>query len=60
MSTPSNTTSTTTQAQARRDEAMRIAYERRAALEAQMQDIISAEIHYTSDPGPDYAPGAWS
>jgi len=44
-------------AQARREEALRVAMERLAALTANA--VPATEIHYTSDPGPDFMPRPW-
>ena len=47
------------QAQARREEALRIAQERLAAHQAAEGHIIRATVYQTSNPGPDFTPRAW-
>jgi len=41
-----------------RDEAIRLSMER-AAHDPASSGIVYSEIHYTSDPGPDFTPRAW-
>ena len=50
-------TRTSNTPQARLDEALRIARERIATLQANALPVT--EIHYTSDPGPDFMPRPW-
>jgi hypothetical protein len=43
--------------QARLAEALRVAQERIATLQANAPQVT--EIHYTTDPGPDFTPRPW-
>ena len=54
---PHRTNTRNTAAQARRDEALRIAREGLAAAQANALPVT--EIHYTTNPGPDFMPRPW-
>jgi len=43
----------------RREEALRIAMERVAALRTAEAGVISSTVYQTTDPGPDFTPRAW-
>jgi hypothetical protein len=51
---PHRTSNSNTTRQAHLAEALRIAQERLAALQANAPQVT--EIHYTTDPGPDFTP----
>ena len=54
---PHRTSNSNTARQAHLAEALRIAQERLAALQANALPVT--EIHFTTDPGPDFTPRPW-